>query len=100
MSMNTYKKITKRELSALLDKFSDDEEFNVIQTKLGVEIIPIGQKFMSKTEIFEIADKSKTMIYSENKFLSQVDMHTKEQDILNIDRGGALNTLLLPKASY
>lgn len=98
--MSIYKKITKRELCALLDNFADDEEFKVIRTKLGVEIIPIGQEIMSKTEIFKIVDKSKTMIYSENKFVSQVDMHTKEQDILNIDRGGVLNTLLLPKASY
>lgn len=98
--MSTYKKITKRELGALLDKFSDDKEFKVIRTKLGVEIIPIGQEIVSKTEIFEIVNESKTMIYSENKFVFQVDMHTKEQDILNINRGGVLNTLLLPKAGY
>lgn len=93
-----YKKITKKDLIILLDKFSDDEEFRVIETKLGVEIIPIGQKMLTKTQVVNIAEKSKTIIYSENKLVSQVDMHEKEQDIYDIQmKGGALNTLLLPK---
>lgn len=97
-NMESYKKITKKDLVTLLDKFSDDEEFRVIETKLGVEIIPVRQKLLTKNQVADIAERSKTIIYSENKFVSQVDMHEKEQDIYDVQkRGGALNTLLLPK---
>lgn len=95
--MDEYKIITKKELQVLLDMFPDDEEFRVIQTELGVTIIPIGEKIVSKDDIMVIADKAKTMIFSANKFISQVDMHSVVQDIYNIERRGILNTLLVPK---
>lgn len=92
-----YKTITKKELTELLDKFPEDEEFSVIQTQLGMTIIPLGERIANKIDILKIANAAKTMIYSENKFISQVDMHSIKQDILNIERNGTMNTLLLPK---
>ena len=91
-----YKTITKKELRELLDKYPEDEEFNIIQTQLGMTIIPLGERIANKVDILEIA---KTMIYSENKFMSQVDMHSVRQDIFNIERNGVMNTLLLPRFS-
>lgn len=95
--MDEYKVITKKELKVLLDSFPDDEEFKVIKTNLGVTIIPIGEKILNKEEVLTIAEKSKTMILSSNKFISQVDMHSMSQDIYNIKKNGILNTLLVPK---
>ena len=95
--MAKYKTITKKELKELLDKYPDDEEFNIIQTKLGMTIIPLGEQIANKVDILEIANTTKTMIYSENKFMSQVDMHSVRQDIFNIERSGTMNTLLLPR---
>lgn len=37
-----YKTITKKELTELLDKYPEDKEFNIIQTQLGMTIIPLG----------------------------------------------------------
>ena len=95
--MAKYKTITKKELKELLDKYPDDEQFNIIQTKLGMTIIPLGEQIANKVDILEIANTTKTMIYSENKFMSQVDMHSIKQDIFNIERSGTMNTLLLPR---
>jgi hypothetical protein len=95
--MEKYKIITKNELKNLLDSYPDDKEFKIIETKLGVTIIPLGEKVMSKNDIMLVADKAKTMIYSGNRFLSQVDIHSVKQDIFNIKKVGTLNTLLLPK---
>lgn len=95
--VDKYKTITKKELKELLDKYPDDEEFNIIQTKLGMTIIPLGEQIANKVDILEIANTTKTMIYSENKFMSQVDMHSIKQDIFNIERSGTMNTLLLPR---
>lgn len=94
-----YKTITKKELRELLDKYPEDEEFNIIQTQLGMTIIPLGERIANKVDILEIANAAKTMIYSENKFMSQVDMHSVRQDIFNIERNGVMNTLLLPRFS-
>lgn len=91
-----YKTITKKELTELLDKYPEDKEFNIIQTQLGMTIIPLGERIANKVDILEIANAAKTMIYSENKFMSQVDMHSVRQDIFNIERNGVMNTLLLP----
>ena len=91
--MAEYKTITKKELTELLDKYPEDEEFNIIQTQLGMTIIPLGGRIANKVDILEIANAAKTMIYSENKFMSQVDMHSVRQDIFNIERNGALNAL-------
>ena len=86
--MAEYKTITKKELTELLDKYPEDKEFNIIQTQLGMTIIPLGERIANKVDI-----------YSENKFMSQVDMHSVRQDIFNIERGGVMNTLLLPRFS-
>ena len=94
-----YKTITKKELTELLDKYPEDKEFNIIQTQLGMTIIPLGERIANKVDILEIANAAKTMIYSENKFMSQVDMHSVRQDIFNIERNGVMNTLLLPRFS-
>lgn len=95
--MDEYKAITKNELKKLLDMFPDDEEFRLIETQLGMTIIPIGEKVVSKDDVMVIANSAKTIIYSANKFVSQVDMHSVTQDIFNIERNGILNTLLVPK---
>lgn len=95
--MDKYKVITKNELKNLLDLYPDDKEFKVIETQLGMTIIPIGEKVMSKDDVMLIADRAKTMIYSGNRFLSQVDIHSAKQDIFNIKSMGTLNTLLMPK---
>lgn len=95
--MSEYRKISKKELFLLLDTFSDDEEFTVIQTELGMSIIPLGQKKVKKEEVASLASKAKTMIYSDNKFLHQVDMHSTVQNIYDIKKVGMLNTLLVPK---
>ena len=94
-----YKTITKKELKELLDKFPEDEEFSIIQTQLGMTIIPLGERIANKGDILKIANAAKTMIYSENKFMSQVDMHSVRQDIFNIERNGIMDTLLLPRFS-
>lgn len=95
--MEEYRKISKKELFSLLDSFPDDEEFTVIQTDLGMSIIPLGQKRVKKEEVACLASKSKTMIYSSNMFLHQVDMHSTVQNIYDIKKVGTLNTLLVPK---
>lgn len=95
--MNEYKTISKKELKLLLDEFPDDEEFTVIQTKLGVTIIPVGEKTLNKEEVLTIAARAKTMIFSSNHFVSQVDMHSVSQDIYNIKRKGILSTLLVQR---
>ncbi len=96
--MDKYKVITKNELKNLLDLYPDDKEFKIIETQLGMTIVPIGEKIMSKDDVMLIADRAKTMIYSGNRFLSQVDIHSAKQDIFNIKSIGTLNTLLMPKA--
>lgn len=95
--MAKYKTITKKELKELLDKYPDDEEFNIIQTQLGMTIIPLGEQRANKMTILEFANAARTLIYSENKYMSQVDMHSMCQDIFNIERSGTMNTVLLPR---
>ena len=51
-----YKTITKKELTELLDKYPEDEEFNIIQTQLGMTIIPLGGRIANKVDILEIAN--------------------------------------------
>lgn len=93
--MDKYKTITKKELRKILDIFPDDEEFRIIETQLGVTIVPIGEKIMSKEDVLVLAETAKTLIFSNNSFLSQIDMHSVTQDIFNIQRKGTVNTLLM-----
>lgn len=95
--LDEYKTITKQELKTLLDVFPDDEKFKIMETKLGVTIIPIGEKIVSKEDVMILAGMAKTLIFSNNSFLSQIDMHSVTQDIFNIKRKGTVNTLLMSR---
>lgn len=95
--MNEYKEISKEELQDFLEKYPKKEKFRVIETKLGVTIVPISEKTLNKNDVLRIANSSKTIIYSDNKFIEQVDMHSVKQDIYNVKRQGILNTILVKK---
>lgn len=95
--MSDYKEISKKELQDFLGKYPKGEKFRILETRLGVTIVPIGEKFVNQKEVLHTAKKSKTIIYSNNNFIEQVDMHSAKQDIYNLKRQGMLKTVLIKK---
>ena len=89
--------ITVKEVKNLLDTYPDETPFVLLTLNFdkGEKTSGLGE-LINKEVIGIIAQKSGTIVYSGNKYLSQVDMHSvKQPDIHNIRPKGVLRTVLL-----
>lgn len=92
-----YRKMSKREfISMIEEEYDDDVEFDVhiLDFEANEKLSIISR--MDKKGINCIANNSKCIIFSGNKYMSHVDIHSVNQpDIYNIRPKGVMKTILL-----
>lgn len=91
-----YRKMSKREFINMIEKeYSDDVEFDVhiLDFDANEKISMISH--VDKKGINCIAKESKCIIYSGNKLMSYVDIHSVNQNIYDIKPKGIMKTILL-----
>lgn len=95
--MEQHRRMTKREfISMIKEEYDDDAEFDVYTMNFDA-----GQKISNSDRVNKhgmnlIANESKCIIFSGNKYLSHVDIHSVFQsDIYNIKAKGVMKTIIL-----
>jgi len=95
--MDQYMKISIKKLKTIINDLPDDLPVMLFSTDFDSDekISDVGI-FVTKDTINNLADRSKTIIYSGNKYLAHVDMHSfYQKDIYNIEPRGVMKTILL-----
>ena len=94
-----YRRMSKREFITMIEEeYDDNDEFNVhtFDFDSGSKISTV--EYADKKEINYIAKKSKCIIYSGNRYISSVNIHSVNQpDIYNIQPKGIMKTILLDR---
>ena len=94
-----YRRMSKREFITMIEEeYDDNDEFNVhtFDFDSGSKISTV--EYADKKEINCIAKKSKCIIFSGNKYISSVNIHSVNQpDIYNIQPKGIMKTILLDR---
>lgn len=97
LNKEQYRKMSKREFIAMIEEeYDDDVEFDVhiLDFDADEKLSMISR--MDKRGINYMANNSKCIIFSGNKFMSHVDIHSVNQpDIYNIRPKGIMKTILL-----
>lgn len=95
--MEQHRRMTKIEfINMIMEEFDDNVEFDVYTMNFDA-----GQKISNSDRVNKqgmnlIANDSKCIIFSGNKYLSHVDIHSVFQpDIYNIKPKGVMKTIIL-----
>lgn len=97
LNKEQYRRMSKREfISMIEEEYDDNAEFDVhilnFDTNENLSMV----SRMDKNGIHCIANNSKCIIFSGNKYMSHVDIHSVNQpDIFNIRPKGVMKTILL-----
>lgn len=95
--LDQYRKMSKKEFIKMIEEeYDDDAEFDVHTIDFDSKQKKSMVSHMDKRRINIIANDSKSIIFSGNKFESHVDIHSITQpDITNIKKKGVMRTILL-----
>lgn len=91
------KRMSKKDFINMIDEeFDDDEEFNVYILNFDLKQKVSTSERVKKISITHMAKESKSILCSENKYLTQFDMHSIiQKDLTNIEPRGVMKTILV-----